>query len=177
MKLVMPFRNRRGRPRNTLKHTIDVQEVIPAGTESNNDLVTTVENAVSTVASQNDVGSHVYSLFLNVQVVNAVDATGLINNVYMYIYGNPGANIANSSYPNVNQVGTSSLRKMIFHQEMAMLSDANDSIPIQLFKGVIKIPKKFQRLRVDDSIRVRVGTPAGGAEVNACIQCIYKEDR
>ncbi len=174
----MPFRNRnRLRPVNTLKHTVDSQQVIPAGTAIDVVLINTVENAVSTVATDNDVGSHVRSIFLNIQVINSVDPTGLVPNVYMYIIGNPGAAITSQTFPAVNEVGTSNLRKMIFHQDMAMMSDANDSIPITLFKGVLKIPRKFTRLGVDDAISIRIGTPTGGAEVTACVQCIYKEIR
>ncbi len=165
------------RPINTLKHTIDSQDTLPAGTEIDKNQVVVVENAASTSATQNDVGSKVFSIFLNVQVVNSTNAVGTINNAYMYVYGNPGNAIPAASFPAVNTVGTSNLRKQIFHQEMAMLSDANDSIPITLFKGVLKIPKKFQRLGVDDRITVRVGTPVGGAELDVCIQSVYKEVR
>ncbi len=165
------------RPINTLKHTVDRQESIGAGTAVDLALVIATENAVSTTAADNDVGSHVRNIFLNVQIVPTTDATGLINNVYMYVYGNPGNTITSGTFPNVNEVGSSNLRKMIFHQDMAMMSDSNDSIPITLFKGVLKIPRKFSRLGVDDRIIVRVGTPVGGAVINACVQCIYKEIR
>ena len=132
----MVFRRRQMalRPINTLKHTVDRQEIIPAGTAIDLALVIATENAVSTTAADNDIGSHVRNIFLNVQVVNSTDATGFINNCYMYVYGNPGNLIA--TFPPVNEVGTSNIRKNIFHQEMAMMSDSNDSIPITLFKGV-----------------------------------------
>ncbi len=164
-------------PINTLKHVVDLQQTIPAGTKNGFDLVTVVENATSTNANFNDVGSHVRTIFLNVQVVNSVNSTGLINNVYMYCIVNPAGIISNNSYPDVNAIGTSNFRKQVFHQEMAMLSDANDSIPTTLFKGVLKIPRKASRLGIDDKIIVFVGTPVGGPEVDACVQCIYKEVR
>jgi len=132
------------RPVNTLKHVVDNQQAIPAGSSQDVVLVQTVENAVSTAAPNCDVGSNVRSIFLNVQVVNLTDATGLLNNCYMYLFTNPGSNIPGASFPPVNEVGTSAQRKLIFHQEMAMLSDANDSIPITLFKGVLKIPRNIQ---------------------------------
>ncbi len=176
----MVFRNRRSmrlRPINTLKHTIDIQSTIPAGTELDSVLVKGVDAAVSSVAIDCDIGAHVTSIFLNVQVVNSTNAVGTVNNAYMYVFGNPGENIPLTSFPSVNQVGTSDNRKLIFHQEMAMLSDANDSIPITLFRGVLKIPRKFGRLGVNDTILIRIGTPVGGAEIDACVQCIYKEIR
>ncbi len=175
----MPYRGRslRMRPINTLKHTVDRQDTLPAGTEIDIRLVRAVENAVSTTAVDCDVGSHVRSIFVNIQVINSTNAVGAINNAYCYFYGNPGASITLTDFPPVNAVGASNLRKQIFHQEMAMLSDANDSIPITLFKGVLKIPRKFTRLGVADEINVRVGTPTGGAELDSCVQCIYKEIR
>ncbi len=165
------------RPVNTLKHIIDSQQVVPAGTKQNFDIIEVVENAVSTTANQCDVGSVVNTFFLNVQVVNATNAVGAINNAYMYVIANPGGNISNAGLPEVSSIGISSFRKQVFHQDMAMLSDANDSIPITLFKGVLKIPRKARRLGVDDKIIVFVGTPAGGPEIDICVQCIYKEIR
>ncbi len=174
----MPFRNRnRLRPINTLKHTVDSQISIPAGTETDVVLVQAVENAESTTAKDNDVGSHVRTIFLNVQVINSTNAVGAINNAYMYLFGNTGNTINPNTFPSVNAVGTSNLRKQIFHQEMTMLSDENDSIPITLFKGVLKIPRKMNRLGVGDVIAVRIGSPVGGPEIEACVQCIYKEIR
>ncbi len=170
-------RGNRLRPINTIKHVVDSQQSIPAGTEIDVALINSVENAVSTNATENDQGSYVRSIFLNVQVVPTTDATGLINNVYMYLFGNPNAVINTIQFPPVNEVGTSATRNLIFHQEMAMMSDSNDSIPITLFKGVLKLPKKFQRMGVGDQVSVKIGTPAGGAVVNACVQCIYKEVR
>ncbi len=173
----MPFRSRslRLRPINTLKHVIDSQQTIPAGTEINVDLVHAVENAVSTTANECDVGSQVSSLFVNIQVINSTNAVDAINNAYFFALLNPGSNLAN--IPNVNAVGISNNRKMIFHQEMVMLSDANDSIPITLFKGVLRIPRKARRLGVNDKMTLVIGTPTGGAEIDVCVQSIYKEVR
>ncbi len=174
----MVFRRRSNmRPINSLKHTVDLQNTIVTNTKQIDALVQVAENAVSSAATQVDIGSKVSSIFLNVQVVNSVNGAGTINNAYMYVLGNPGNNIPQADYPNVNEVGTSNMRKQIFHQEMAMLSDANDSIPITLFKGVLKIPRKFQRQGVNDRIQIVVGSAVGGPEIDACVQCIYKEFR
>ncbi len=164
-------------PINTIKHVIDSQDTIGAGTEINRTLVSSVENAVSTSVTEVDQGSYVRSFFINVQVLNSTNAVGNINNVYMYLFGNAGNELPLTAFPAVNGVGSSNLRKNVFHQEMAMLSDANDSIPITLFKGVIRIPKKFQRMGVGDTISIRIGSPVGGPEIDACVQTIYKEIR
>ncbi len=175
----MPFRSHnRMRPINTVKHTVDFQDAVPAGTQVEKSLAIAVDNPdYQAFANQTTTGSHVRSIFLNVQVITSTNAVGAINNCYMYVFGNPGSTIPLASFPPVNEVGTSNLRKMIFHQEMAMLAQENDSIPITLFKGVLKIPKKFSRMGVDDKIAIQVGTPVGGPEIESCIQCIYKEIR
>ncbi len=175
--LVMVRRGNFMRPINTLKHIIDAQQTIPAGTKNAFDLVVGVENAVSTTANQVDIGSKVQSIFLNVQVVVKTNSIGLINNAYFYIVLNPAGLISNATYPDVNKVGISEFRKQIFHQEMAMMSDSSDSIPITLFKGVLKIPRKGGRIGIKDKITVFVGAPTGGPELDACVQCIYKEIR
>ncbi len=177
----MPYRSRnrglRLRPVNTLKHTVDTQSVIAAGTDEKINLVDVADNPPSTTANLNSTGSTLNGIFLNVQVVNSTNSVGLINNVYMYVILNPGNNFTPADFPLVNEVGIGNFRKMVFHQEMAMLSDANDSIPITLFKGVLAIPKKARRLGINDRVVLVVGTPVGGAEIDVCVQCIYKEIR
>ncbi len=170
-------RGNRLRPINSLKHTVDIQNTVPAGSATVSDLIVGTASPPTTTANAVEVSSAVNSIFLNIQVVPTVDAVGTINNAYMYIIMNPAGIYDGNDIPAVNNVGTSNLRKQIFHQDMVMLSDANDSIPSTLFKGVLKIPKKARRVGVDDHIQVVVGTPVGGAEINACIQCIYKEYR
>ncbi len=174
----MPYRNRNYlRPINTIKHVIDIQSQVGAGLQQVSNLVLAVENPVSTTANEVSIGSSVRTIFLNVQTVVDTNAVGAINNAYMYLIVRPGSNITVASFPNVNAVGISDFRKQIFHQEMAMMSDSSDSIPITLFKGVLKIPRKATRQGVNDSIAIVFGSPTGGPILDFCIQCIYKEIR
>ncbi len=158
----------------SIKHVIDSQNVIPAGTEQDTIIISAVDNPLRTTANEVTNGSHVSSIFLNVQVINSIDASA-IDNAYMYVALNPSGLISSANFAPVAAVGISKVRNKIFHQEMAMLSPTADGIPITLFKGVLKIPRKAQRMGIDDEIFVRVGTPVGGAQLDACIQCIYKE--
>ncbi len=171
----MPYfrRTSRLRPINSIKHIVDLQGGVVPDSKTDNVLVSTVDNPDTTVANQCQSGGRINSIFLNVQVVNAADATA-VNNAYFIIYKNPGDNIAGASIPKANETGVSDFRKQIFHTEMAMLSDTNDSIPITLFKGVLKIPRHMQRLGINDSIKLQLFTPIGGATLDFCIQCIYK---
>ncbi len=170
----MVFR-RRNTGKIQIKHVVDTQDVIPAGTAVDKLLVSATDNPLRTNANEVTNGSHVSSMFLNIQVINSLDSVGSINNCYMYAFLNPSGLITPINFPLVNAVGASKVRNKIFHQDMVMLGDQADGIPLTLFKGVLKIPKKAQRMGIDDEISIRIGTPVGGAEVEACVQCIYKE--
>ncbi len=91
----------------------------------------------------------------------------------MIIYKNPGNNVSASDIPKGNVVGLSDFRRQIFHQEMKMLGDADNVIPITLFKGVIKVPRTFQTIRENDKITVQLFTPTG-ITTFFCVQCIFK---
>ncbi len=164
-----------GKKINSIKHVVDSQDIIPAGTEIDKLLISAVDNPLRTTANEVTNGSHVSSFFLNIQVIASSDAVGLVQNAYMYAFLNPSGLISAPNFPAVNVVGISKVRNKIFHQDMVMLSDTADSIPSTLFKGVLKIPKKAQRMGIDDEISIRIGSPSGGPEITACVQCIYKE--
>ena len=116
----MVFRNRGNfkRPINSLKHTVDIQESVPAGSATVSDLIVGTDNPASTTANAVKIGAQVSSIFLNIQVVPTTNATGLINNTYMYIIMNPAGLYDGNDIPAVNNVGTSNLRKQIFHQDL-----------------------------------------------------------
>ncbi len=119
------------------------------------------------------VGSKINGVFLNLQV--AATGTASIANVYMMIYSNPGNNITIGNTPNANAVGTSDFKKQVFHQEMQMTEKNTTAIPRTLFKGVLKLPKKFLRQGQNDTLNIALFAP--GVTFDYCLQCIYKEIR
>ncbi len=160
------------RPVNTQKHIVDSQGGLVAATQSDTTLVFGVDNPTFAASpEQCTIGSHVKAIFLNIQV--AASSTAALANVYMYVYGNPGNNVP--TIPNGNVVGTSDFRKMVFHQEMIMGEKNTTGIPRTLFKGVLKIPRKFNRIGAEDKIAVQLFSP--GITWDFCIQCVYKEIR
>ncbi len=161
------------RPVNSIKHIIDQQGGLVAGVRQNVTLVSAKDNPATTATADVQVGGRVNSIFLNIQVVNETDVA--LANVYMIIFKNPGNNIQSAQIPDANETGVSDFRKQIFHTEMAMMSDAGDSIPITLFKGVLKLPQRFQRMGINDNVTIQLKAP--GTDVNFCVQCIYKEYR
>ncbi len=171
----MPFRSRnRLRPIHSVKHIIDFQGGTVLGVKTSVVLATAALDSIpGSITVEN--GSKIFGIFLNMQVYN-IDGPVTLNNTYMIIYKNPGNNISPADIPLANAVGASDFRRQVFHQEMVMTGgfDATAAtIPIQLFKGVIKIPRTFQTMRENDQIVVQVVTP--GNSQNLCIQCIYKE--
>ncbi len=161
------------RPVNSLKHVVDIQGGLIAGTQSVTAIIDTVDNPVQTNSNDVATASVVKSLFLNVQV--AATGTAALANVYLMLYKNPGNNIGAANVPNANVVGTSDFRKMVFHQEMIMTEKNTTAIPRTLFKGVLRIPKHMQRMGVDDLVAVALFSP--GVNFDFCFQVIYKEFR
>lgn len=161
------------RPINSIKHVVDQQGGIVLGTRQVEILAVAVENPVTTSTTNVTNGSRVGSLYLNVQVVATTSAA--LPNVYFIVYKNPGGNVLAAQIPEANEVGTSDFRKQVFHQEMRMMSDDNDSIPITMFNGVLKLPQRFQRMGINDQIVIQFIAP--GVDIEYCIQCIYKEFR
>ncbi len=161
------------RPVNSLKHVIDIQGGLVGGTQQLINLIDVTDNPVQGNPDDVATASVVKSFFLNVQV--AASSTAALANVYMMIYKNPGNNIGGGSIPNANAVGSSDFRKQIFHQEMIMTEKNTTAIPRTLFKGVLRIPKHFQRNGLEDTIVIALFSP--GVNFDFCFQCIYKEFR
>ncbi len=162
------------RPVNSIKHVVDTQGGLIAGTQVENALIDTVDNPVLTTSTDVASGAVVKSFFLNVQV--AAIGTAALSNVYMYVFKNPSNSINFAAvFPNGNVVGASDVRKLIFHQEMIMTEKNTTAIPRTLFKGVLKIPRHMQRMGLDDRVGIALFTP--GVDYEFCFQCIYKEFR
>ncbi len=161
------------RPVNSIKHITDNQGGLVAATRTDIILASAVDAPSTSTPNEVAIGGRVNSLFLNVQIVNTSDVA--LANAYFIIYKNPGANVASANIPDANVTGSSDFRKNIFHTEMAMMSDTGDSIPITLFKGVLKLPQRFQRMGINDRIVIQLFTPGTSAEF--CVQSIYKEFR
>ncbi len=160
------------RPVNSVKHVVDVQLAVPGNSQQFVSLAEGVYNAVLAQADECEVGSKVNSIFLNVQVISTAETA--LNNLYMMVFKNPAGGL---TPPSANIVGTSEFKKFVIHQEMVMLSDAADSIPSQMFKGVIVLPKHMRRMAIGDELKIAFFSPGAGNTRDACVQCIYKEYR
>ncbi len=166
------FRRQFRRPIVSIKHIIDKQAVTALGVQDKTVIIDAQENPLLANTDNVKPGCKVFSFYLNVIAVG-LGAQGILNNIYMIIYKIPGANITGSAIPDGNVTGSDNFKRQIFHTEMRMLNDTVTSQPISIFNGVIKIPKVFQTMRIDDFIQIQLFTPGGSA--NYCIECIYKE--
>ncbi len=168
----MPFRrtNLRLRPINRIKHVVDRQSAITAGSTEITNLANSVDAPVLGNTSEVQTGSTVNGFFLIVELYKTGGAG--LSNAYLTIGKNPGGNV---TLPAPNAVGVSDNKRFIFHQEMVMLQNANNGNPRTLFKGVIAIPRGYRRFAPDDRLQLEVSSP--GANIDYCVQCHYKEFR
>ncbi len=159
------------RPVNRIKHVVDAEGGLTAGTQSNTPILDAVDAPVIASTTQVITGSTINGIYLHVEVSHTT-GTGRPN-VYLMIFKNPGNNLG---FPTANNVGASDIKKYIIHQEMIMMSgDAGNGLPRPLFNGVIVMPKHMRRFGPDDTLFVSLLSPNVGADF--CLQSHYKEFR
>ncbi len=165
----MPFRsNRLGNIINSRKHVIDVEGAWTDAISASVLLVSVNRYADTITPVEVTVGSKVNGIYLSIFAIGSTGApiSGPID-WHLWIERSGQA----SSAPTPGNTGISDVRNQIIHEEKG-LSGSGDGTAM-VFKGVIKIPKMYSRIRDGDqwSIRAQVAT---GDIVNFCIKCIYK---
>ncbi len=160
------------RPIHRLKHIIDAEGALVAGTQSVTTLVKGADAPVITSPTEVETGSKVNGIYLHVEVSHT-SGVGRPN-VYLAVLKNPIGTLG--TITNINSLGDSPSKKFFIHQEMIMMSgDAGNGLPRPIFNGVIKIPKHMQRFARDDLLQVVLLSPTVAADF--CLQCHYKEFR
>ncbi len=158
-------------PVNRIKHVVDSEGALVAGTQSQVDIIDADDLPVLANTTQVATGSVVNGIYLHIEVSHTSGAGR--PNIYFALFKNPGNNI---STPQANAIGASDAKKFIIHQEMIMMSgDAGNGLPRPLFNGVIAIPKHMRRFGPDDRLRVLLLSPTVAADF--CLQVHYKEFR
>ncbi len=159
------------RPVNRVKHVVDAEGALVAGTASVVPVIDAQDSPVLASPTQVETASVVNGLYLHVEVSHTSGAGR--PNIYLAIMKNPGNNIA---APAINAIGSSDAKKFFIHQEMIMMSgDAGNGLPRPIFNGVIAIPKGYRRFGPDDRLNVILLSPNVAADF--CLQCHYKEFR
>ncbi len=159
------------RPVHRIKHVIDSEGALVAGTKSTTDLIATVDAPVIGSTTQVETGSKVNGIYLHVEVSHT-SGVGRPN-VYMVILKNPGGLL---TIPAPDTIGDDKNKRYIIHQEMIMMSgDAGNGLPRPLFNGVIKIPRGYIRNGPSDKLQVILLSKSVAADF--CLQAHYKEFR
>ncbi len=158
------------RPVHRLKHVVDIQGGLVAGTQGNNTLVEAKDAPVLANVTEVETASKVNGIFLKVEVY--ATGTAALANCYMIVFKNPGGNLTT---PTANTVGANDNKRYVIHQEMVMLEKNTTGNPRTLFNGVIVIPRGFRRFGPNDKLIIGLLSP--GVTVDFCFECIYKEFR
>ncbi len=174
--VIMPFRrnNRRYglslRPVNRIKHVVDEQGALVAGTQQNSVLIRAVETPLIANRDNILVGATVNAIFLVVEIT--ATSSAVLPNAYLIVTKNPGNNL---TLPGANTVGSDDNKRYVIHQEMVMLQKQSGSNPRTLFKGVIVLPRGSRRFSTEDRLVLSLLTP--GITADYCFQAHYKEFR
>ncbi len=172
----MPFRSRRFNPRlrpiNRIKHVVDIQSALAAGSGEFQVIAQTLDTPTVADTDGVETGSTVNGIYLKVEVTRTGTTSDVLANVYLYVAKNPGGNL---TLPAANVVGGDDNKKYVIHQEMVMLQGTNAGNPRTLFNGVVVIPRGYRRFGPADQLVIRVQTP--GVAINYCVQAHYKEFR
>ncbi len=160
------------RPVNRIKHVIDRQGGLTAGTRISVVLIDTLDTPLLTDDDGVETGSKINGFFAVIEATRVGTTSDVLANVYVAFQKNPGANL---TLPEANAVGVSDNKKWVFHQEMVMMQGTNAGNPRTVFKGVIAIPRHMRRNGPNDRIQVRIFS--AGVAINWCLQVHYKEFR
>ncbi len=133
-----------------------------------------MDNPAAANTNEVAIGSRVSSIFLVVEAVSNDTSTTATPNFYLAVYKNPGNNMV---FPDAQGMGTSDTKRFVLHQEMVMMNPVAGGNPRIVFKGVIRIPPRIQRMATGDKLFVQLFIPSTGVKAIACTQCIYKEFR
>lgn len=158
------------RPVHRIKHMVEIQGGLVAGTQSSTTIVKAVDAPTIANRDQVETASTVNGIFLNVQV--AASGAGALANVYLAVVKNPGGNL---SFTNANILGSDDNKKYVIHQEMLMTEKSVTAIARTLFKGVIVIPRGYRRFGINDELQILLFSP--GVTFDFCFEAIYKEFR
>jgi len=151
---------------------VDFQFAVVGGTQINRTLIDSIDTPTLADTNGVETGSRVNAIYLKIEVVNVETTQGSLPNVYLMIFKNPDGNLV---LPVPNIVGLSDNKKYVIHQEMIMLQKQTNSNPRTLFNGVIVLPRGYRRMGPNDLLQASLLSP--GVDLDACLQCHYKEFR
>ncbi len=172
---IVVFRRRSNlalRPVHRIKHVVDNQGGLTLGVVKFVNLVITKDAPVLANTDEVETGAKVNGVYLKIEVVRTQATSGVLTNVYLIVFKNPGGNLP---APVPNAIGISDDKRYVIHQEMIMTTQTANENPRILFNGVIVIPRGYRRFGPNDQLQIALLSPGG--TMNYCLQCHYKEFR
>lgn len=152
---------------NSIKNTVDAEDSIGT-TVANTLLAKAVNTPVNTVTTDVSQGCIIKAIWLSIDFCGLA-ASGILQRTLVYLIKSPGDNL---TLPSSSAVGSSNEKKFIFKQWQQMTMRNQDGNPPYHWEGWLKIPKRYQRMGTDDTIRIAYScTTAAG---HFSIQAIYK---
>ncbi len=152
---------------NSIKNIVDIEFSI--GTSIQNGLIAKATNTpLSTVNSDVSNGCIIKAVWCSIDVCGLA-ATGVLQRTGIYIIKNPGDNLTE---PGPLAVGTSNEKKFVFKQWQFMTMRNQDGNNPNHVEGWLRIPKRYQRMGTDDTLRFIVATTTAAGHLSA--QFIYK---
>ncbi len=153
---------------NSIKNQVFAQIGV-VGTNTEILIAKAVNTPLSTVATDTSQGCLLKAVYLIIDGCG-IAGTGVLNVMSIYLAKNPGDNL---TLPDAFGYGTSNEKKFIFKNWVFMVMRNQDGNTPFHWEGWIKIPKRYQRMGTDDTLRLAVrctSTLTGHFSVNA----IYK---
>ncbi len=174
VKLIMRHRPSMAlRPINRIKHVIDFSGTLAKATNLNTVVAQATDTPTLGATASVETGSKINGIYLRVEIAsNDPQDLGVIPQVYLTVWKNPGGNILD---PNPSAVGSEDNKRFVIHQEMAMIENIRGGNPRTLFNGVVVVPKGYRRNGPNDELTVTVRSPQ--LDIAVCLQCHYKEFR
>ncbi len=139
------------------------------GAVANTLIAKAVNTPLSTVATDVSQGSLIKAVYITIAACG-LGGTGVLNSFGAYFAKNPGDNL---TLPLPFSVGTSNEKKFVFRQWFAMIMRNQDgNLPFH-WEGWIPIPKRYQRMGTDDTLRIAFAN-SSALTGHIVISSIYK---
>ncbi len=164
-----------GMPRNkitSVKHVIDSEGQLTGGAVSITEIAKVVTARSATFNPlESVIGESIYGIFLSIFIIGATGAP-LNGSINWFIGKSRSGQSSVTNFPDPGNTGTSNVRNQIFHEEKGLAGSGDGTA--MAFKGVIKVPKGFQRMREGDSMFIKINSQDGTNDAQFCIKAIYK---
>ncbi len=128
-----------------------------------------VNSPVSTVATDVSQGSIIKAVWISLDVCGTL-AGGVANSFTGMFFKNPGDNLTE---PAPASVGTSNEKKFAFKMWRAMIMATTDGNVPYHWEGWVRVPKRYQRMGTDDTLKVILAATAAGTGLHSSMY-IYK---